>query len=707
MVIPSEILNSKSMIRDFNKQSVLKGFNFWAIFVCAFFAIFLSLFVEYSEYYFYFAIGAAVFAINQYLITKGYQKTGYVLFVVCTNSIMLMFDGGIMSPVRGFVFYIPLLLCNLMIASWNSRIEQILSILLTLACISLTSFTDLTPKIAARLYREDHQLIVTYFNMSAAIFITVVIAYVLNRSSQQAKENLQESKKILSQNEKLLDSINQNIDIAICRTDVLSNKLIYANNAKVKVFGYDSVDEILAVAPDNFYKNVEERNRVVVLLEKDGFVSNLEVEYKRKDGSEFWGLLTSNKIIDDNGRAMYDGALRDISDIKNLQGELIAAKESAERSSLAKSQFLSTMSHEIRTPMNAVIGASNLLLEDETRPEQIESLQLLKSAGSNLMRLINNILDFSKIELDKVEFELVSVDLMQLMREAMNAHTLEAQKKGIVIELETDRSSYLYTLDPIRFIQVINNLLSNAVKFTEEGKVVVSVKVLEETPEQDTIRVSVKDTGIGIAADRQRKIFDSFSQENIDTTRKYGGSGLGLAITRRILQKLNSAIDLTSVKGEGSEFSFNLQLKKHKMQQQQPTHPPVISNNSIAGMRVLLVEDNKMNILIMMKFLSRWNVVCDTCESGKDALEKLKEETYELILMDLHMPDMDGFETTTIIRSFNTKVPIFALTADAFAETRIKALACGMNDFIPKPFDPETLFNKMAGVKIARNANNN
>lgn len=694
------------MIRDFNKQSILKGFNFWAIFVCGFFAIFLSLFVDYSQYYFYFAIGGVVFAINHYLISKGYKKIGYVVFIVCTNSIMLMFDGGMMSPVRGFVFYIPLLLCNLMIASDNRKSDQILSILLTLGCISLTSFTDLTPKIAARLYREDHQLIVAYFNIVAAIFITVVIAFVINRSSQQAREDLQESKKILSQNEKLLNSIIQNIDIAICRTDAATNKLVYANNGKVKVFGYDSLDEIYTVAPDGFYKDSDERKRVLDLLERNGFVSNLEVKYKRKDGSEFWGLLTSNKIIDDNGRVMYDGALRDISDIKNLQGELIAAKESAERSSLAKSQFLSTMSHEIRTPMNAVIGASNLLLEDETRPEQVESLLLLKSAGSNLMRLINNILDFSKIELDKVEFESVSVDLMQLMREAIDAHTLEAQKKGIVIEFTTDKTSYPYMLDPIRFIQVINNLVSNAVKFTNTGKVLLSVRVLEELPDHDTIRISVKDTGIGIAVERQRKIFDSFSQENIDTTRKYGGSGLGLAITRRILQKLNSAIELKSAKGEGSEFSFNLQLKKHQMQQH-PTPPPVLSENSIAGMRILLVEDNKMNILIMTKFLARWNVVCDICESGKEALEKLKKETYELILMDLHMPDMDGFETTTIIRSFNTQIPIFALTADAFAETRIKALACGMNDFIPKPFDPETLFNKMAGVKMAQAANHN
>jgi PAS domain S-box-containing protein len=688
------------MIREFNRQSILKGFNSWAIVVCLFFVVFLSVFVEYSEYYFLFGLGVLAFSVNHYLIGKGYLKIGHIIFVVCTNSIMLLFDGGIMSPVRGFIFYIPLLLCNLMVAGSDRRIEQLFSIALTVLCISITSFTDLTPKLAARLYRGEDQIIVANFNTFAAILMTVAIAYTLSRSSQEARENLQESKKILSQNEKLLNSINQNIDIAICRTDVELNHLIYANNAKAKVFGYNSVAEILAVSPDSFYKDQGERKRVLDLIEKDGFVSNLEVRYKRKDGSEFWGLLTSNKIIDDNGRAFYDGALRDISEIKNLQGELIAAKELAEKSSLAKSQFLSTMSHEIRTPMNAVIGASNLLLQDETRPEQVENLQLLKSAGSNLMRLINNVLDFSKIELDKVEFEQVSVDIMPLMHEAINAHTLEALKKGIVIEFTPDRASYPYVLDPIRFIQVINNLLSNAVKFTDTGKVSVSIRVVEELVTHDTVLISVKDTGIGIAADRRHKIFDSFSQENIDTTRRFGGSGLGLAITRRILQKLNSVIVLESEKGKGSTFSFSLQLKKHDLLPQAP-QTQVFSDGSLNGMRILLVEDNKMNTLIMTKFLSRWNVVCDTCESGKAALEKLADNSYELILMDLHMPDMDGFETTSIIRSFDKSTPIFALTADAFAETRIRALACGMNDFIPKPFDPVSLFNKIATIRTA------
>ena len=687
------------MFKILNKQDVLKGFNFWAMIVCAWFAIFLSVFVEYSLYYILFIAGALLFGINQYIITKGKLKLAFALFVICTNSIMLVFDAGIMSPTKGFIFYIPLLICNLVTTRLDNRVQQFFSILLTVVCICLTSFTDLTPKLAARLYNVEHQYIVANFNVFAAIFMTVVIAYMMSQSAEEAQHNLVESKKILSQNEKLLESINQNIDIGICRTDVATNKLIYANNSKVKVFGYDSVEEIKQVPPDAFYKDSFERKRVVDLLERDGFVSNFEVCYKRKDGTTFWGLLTSNKTVDENGRVMYDGALRDISEHKKLQEELITAKELAERSSLAKSQFLSTMSHEIRTPMNAVIGASNLLLEDETRKDQIENLQLLKSAGSNLMRLINNVLDFSKIELDKVEFEKVPVDLTILINESIKTHTLEAQKKNITIEYNPDRSTYPYSIDPIRFAQIMNNLVSNAVKFTDEGMVKISVKVLIEGVEHDSIYIAVEDTGIGISEDKKGRIFNSFSQENIDTTRKYGGTGLGLAITKRIIQKLHSSIELVSEKDKGSVFSFTLKLEKH--QSIQPTlQSQLFSELSLKGMSILMVEDNKMNTLIMSKFLSRWNVLFDACESGREALDKLKDNSYDLILMDLHMPDMDGFETTRAIRQVNNHVPIFALTADAFAETRMKALSCGMNDFISKPFDPCDLFNKIASARV-------
>lgn len=683
-----------------NRIDILRGFNLWAIFVCLFFAVFLPVFVDYSRYYSLFIVGAAFFAINHQFIIRQYHRIAFVVFAFTANGLMLAFDSGVMSPIRSFVFYIPLLLCNLMVSSWQKKWQPILSVLVTVLCICLTSFTDITPKISLRLYQPEHIAIVAYFNTFIAVLIVVVMSYYLSKSASDARRSLRENKRILSKNEQLLQSINQNIDIGICRTNVLSNKLLYVNNAKVKLFGYESAEEMLRVSPDAFYKDTNERNRVIALLEEQGHVSNIEVQYRRKDGSLFWGLLTSNKTKDEQGSEVYDGALRDITDLKQLREELILAKEAAEKSSLAKSQFLSTMSHEIRTPMNAVIGASNLLLQDEPRKEQMENLLLLKSAGNNLMRLINNILDFSKIELDKVEFEKVPVDLKQLLFEIIETHRIEAQKKQIVLEHELSALKDRYILDPIRFTQVMNNLLSNAVKFTDEGKVSVTAELVGETLEESTFLFTVKDTGIGIAAERHQKVFDSFSQEDIDITRRYGGSGLGLAITRRIIQRLGSTITLKSEKGEGAAFSFILTFQKSRETIVAPPFIQQFSSSSLSGMKILLVEDNRMNTVIITKFLARWGAVCTACENGPDAIRKAQEETFDLILMDLHMPGMDGFQTTKEIRLFNKEIPIFALTADAFAETRISALASGMNDFIPKPFDPQELFNKAAAVRL-------
>jgi PAS domain S-box-containing protein len=683
-----------------NRNETLNGFNIGAIFVCLFFAVFLSVFVTYSRFYSLFIIGSVVFALNHFILLKGYYKAAFCVYVITTNLLVLIFDDGMMSNTRSFVFYIPLLLCNLIISNYKKPFEQFLSVGLTVFCILLTSFTNLTPKLSQLLYNNEHQAIVTYFNTFVAMGITVIMAFLLSKSAREAQHSLIANKLVSSKNELLLKSINQNIDIGICRTDVASNRLIYANNAQLKLFGYDTQEELLAVTPHDFYKDEAERKKVLDLLEKNGFISNLEVHYKRKDGTLFWGLLTSNILVEENGKVIYDGAIRDISEFKKLKEELVIAKELAEKSSLAKSQFLSTMSHEIRTPMNAVIGASNLLLQDEPNKEQLENLLLLKSAGNNLMRLVNNILDFSKIELNKIEFETLPVDLNKLIKEIAETHFLEAQKKQIHMEYIIAPTVCNYLLDPIRITQVLNNLLSNAIKFSEKGSVKLIVDDISSTDVEHTLLFTIKDTGIGIAKEKQQLIFDSFGQEDLDTTRKYGGSGLGLAITKRILKKYGSVIQLQSEKGKGSIFSFSLTLTKYKKALPNISQNQTFSSSSLTGMKILLVEDNQINTIIIQKFLHRWGAKCTSCENGYDALKELKNNSFDLILMDLHMPVMDGFQTTQAIRVFDTDIPIFALTADSFSETRISALASGMNDFISKPFDPKELFNKAAAIQV-------
>jgi PAS domain S-box-containing protein len=683
-----------------NRNKLLKWFNIWAIIICLLFQALASVIIGVVMHYF-FLYAVVALLINQYIISKGKNTLAFFVFLLTINTLVIIFDEGLQSNTASFVFYIPLILGTLILADPDKLWHRMCALTVSLGSISLTNFSNLTPRLAGLMDSGNTHLTVAVFNIVTAIILSVVIVLVLVTTFVNAHKRLLESKQLLERNEQFLQSINHNIDIAICRTSVLNNRFIYVNNAQVSMFGYATPEEMLNMNPDEVYANPGESRRIQDEINEHGRVKDREVLYKRKDGSTFWGLLTSAKTIDVNGMLIYDGALRDITNIKKLRDELLQAKEAAEKSSLAKSQFLSSISHEIRTPMNAVIGASNLLLMDNPKPEQVENILLLQSAGTSLMRLINNVLDFSKIELGKIELENVPVDLLQLIKEVLSTHKIEASKKGIRLAINTTLSHDHYLIDSLRLTQVLNNLLSNALKFTENGEVILTIEKRQNQNDSDILYFEVRDTGIGIASERQEKIFESFSQEEAETTRKFGGTGLGLAITKDILKLMNAAIHVSSEKGKGSAFSFTLALKKHQK--------PVIERSAsreesdyLKGMRILVVEDNKINIAIIKKFLLRWEIECTVAESGDEALEIVKQKEFDLVLMDLHMPGMDGYQTAGAMRAMNIKTPIFALTADAFNETRISALASGMNDFIPKPFNPGELYEKLINIQKNR-----
>lgn len=683
-----------------NRNRLLKWFNTWAIIICLLFQLFTSFIIGENIHYL-FLCAAFILLLNQYIISRHKDTLAFFYFLFTVNSLVVVFDEGLRSNTASFVFYIPLLLGNLILADPTNLWHRICAIAVSSGSILLTNLTDLTPKLAGHMASGSTYFTVTAFNISSAVIMSLVIVLVLVRAFVNAHKRLLESKQLLERSEQFLQSINHNIDIAICRTDVINNKFIYLNNAKINMFGYATLEEMMRLSPVEVYADPDECRKIREEINEHGRIKDREVLYKRKDGSTFWGLLTSARTIDVNGMLIYDGALRDITHIKKLRDELLQAKETAEKSSLAKSQFLSSISHEIRTPMNAVIGASNLLLMDNPKPEQVENILLLQSAGTSLMRLINNVLDFSKIELGKIELENVPVDLLQLVKEVLSTHKIEASKKRIRLALNTNITHDHYLIDSLRLTQVLNNLLSNALKFTGSGEVTLTIENRQQQSDSDVLYFEVKDTGIGIAAERQEKIFESFSQEEAETTRKFGGTGLGLAITKDILKLMDSTINLSSEKGKGSVFSFTLELKKH---QKLVTARSASREESdyLKGMRILVVEDNKINIAIVKKFLVRWEIECTVAESGDEALEIIRQKTFDLVLMDLHMPGMDGYQTAGAIRAMNIRTPIFALTADAFNETRISALASGMNDFIPKPFNPGELYEKLINIQKNR-----
>lgn len=677
-----------------NRTELLKHFTIWAMSICVFFVVFLTVSVSYSKYYMIFFGGAVVFAINLVVLNKKRVALAGYIFLFTTHALMLLFDQGVMGPTKGFVFYIPLMLCNLFLIDPRHKTQQFISVSTTIGCVILTSFTNITPRLSEHLYDQNHVQIVSYFNVLMSLSICMVIFYLLNRLSVKTTEVKEAADDLLKRNELLLNSINQNIDVGICRTDALTNRIVYANHAFLNLFGFKTLEEIQLINPNELYYSSEDREKVITELKKLHGAVSRELLFKRKDGSLFWGLLNSSSLINEYGRMVFDGALRDITSLMKMQQDLVDAKENAEKASLFKSQFLSSMSHEIRTPMNAVIGACNLLLMEEPKPAQVENLLLMKSASNNLMRLINNVLDFSRVETGKLDFEEIPTDLSIILKEITDTHLIEARRKGITLQLDIDDDNPVYLVDPMWFSQVFNNLISNAVKFTDKGGVQVNVRVISKNTQANMLRFEVIDTGIGVSADKQELIFKSFSQEMRDTKRKYGGTGLGLAITKNILQKMGSEIKVSSNKGKGSTFYFEVLLNK-AIGLQMPAKSNTPITESLKGLQVLVVEDNQTNLFVIQKFLSRWEVNFTICESGKEAIHQLKVASFDVVLMDLHMPDMDGLEATKLIRTFDQQTPIIAMTADAFKETRDQAIAAGMNDFISKPFDPKDLHEKL------------
>jgi signal transduction histidine kinase/CheY-like chemotaxis protein len=385
-----------------------------------------------------------------------------------------------------------------------------------------------------------------------------------------------------------------------------------------------------------------------------------------------------------------------------VNSSLKQTKEVAEKAAQAKSDFLSTMSHEIRTPMNAVIGFTNLLQELSPTPEQAEYLKLLKFSAENLLVLINDILDFNKIEAGKIEFEEADYNLKDLINNIRLSLSQNANEKNIKVEFFFDNNlPPMVKGDSTRFGQILTNLINNAIKFTHEGSVTIRASLNSRLADRTVIDFEVADTGIGIEEEKLEHIFESFTQAAADTTRKFGGTGLGLAITRKLLEMMGSEINVKSEFGKGSVFYFTLSMKNSVQHTISETNnQPGIKQKSLSGLKILIADDNHINIIMIKQFMKAWDIECDTAKNGVIALELVKVNHYQLVLMDLEMPEMDGYQCTAEIRrlpgDFFKNLPIIALTASSIPDIKDKAYIAGMNDFVNKPFNPNELYRKIA-----------
>ena len=386
---------------------------------------------------------------------------------------------------------------------------------------------------------------------------------------------------------------------------------------------------------------------------------------------------------------------------QETQERLLQEKEKAEAASLAKGEFLSVMSHEIRTPLNAVIGMSHLLTQTNPQPHQLTYLKTLRFSAENLLVLVNDILDYSKIEAGKIEFEEADFHLHDLIVGIKESLSIKAEEKGIRLKLLWDSDlPEVVCGDFARLAQILNNLVSNALKFTEKGQVKVIVKLIEEVEQHFQIEFTVEDTGIGISPKKQLLVFDKFSQAESNTTRRFGGTGLGLSITKRLLEMQGSKIELESEEGKGSKFYFTLRLNRSNKTADELDRllPSSSSDVNLQGASLLLVEDNLVNQFIALEFLKNWGLEVEVANNGAEAVKMAKAKSYQLILMDLQMPEMDGYEASRTIKGLDApsgSTPIIALTASALLDSKDKVYENGMVDFVAKPFNPNELRAKL------------
>ena len=503
----------------------------------------------------------------------------------------------------------------------------------------------------------------------------------------------------LKRSEEKYRGIIENMNLGMIEIDP-DERIIYANQRFCTMSGYELDELISKKATDLFLQGASlKKTRNQLSKRRFGITNSYELAVRTKDGEDKW-WLTSAAPVFGPGESVKGtiGIHLDITDQKKLEEQLREAKHNADNLTRSKDIFLTNMSHEIRTPLNAIMGLGKLLSKDNLSPKQKNYLAGIESASASLLAIINDLLDFSKIEAGKITIENISFNLEVITAQVISILTHKAEEKGLALSYEIDsKIAPVLIGDPYRVNQVFMNLLSNSIKFTEKGSVCLKAFFVDEAEDYQTIRIVVEDTGIGIKDEYLDKLFDKFTQEDETVVRKFGGTGLGMSISKQLMELMGGSITVASEKNKGTAITLTFRFKIGASRVIEKKRTIKNDTSQINNRKILLVEDNSLNRLLAYTILTEYGAIVSEAENGAEAVEIMRKENFDIVLMDIQMPVMDGIMATQIIRSEISKtIPVIALTANAIKGKEDQFLDGGMNDYIVKPYSEINLVNPIA-----------
>lgn len=686
-----------------NKELRKKIIRFNQFVVLALLINFFSVIIYFSNKLYISALinitSAYIFLLAFYFNGKGRLEIGRILSIINVNLylIIICYVEGLRAG--EYLMFFPYFLALTFVVSIRRNYKELV-IVYAITIYSLVLAMILSP------YVNDIETIndalygrLFNSNLIISFVLTTIFSYAILRVNK-------DNELAILQEKKFGDTIyNTSLDgVFILYTQ--SNIVASCNQRALDLFEVSEKTEIEGTHIDNWFdeEHIKQFNSIERAV--NGITQNWqgELSFTTKNGKRFPGYVSVISFTYKEERYIKVSIL-DISNVKMTEFELMRAKEKAEAAAKVKTRFLSNMSHELRTPLNGIIGASNLLLQEEYLPAQQSHLDILKYSSEHMMVLINDILDFNKIEAGKLELASAPVNMKSFLNRVATQFNGQVVGKGLRFITDIDEKLNLELMsDETRLNQVLSNLLSNAIKFTHTGSITLAARQVAASSTKSTIQFIVRDTGIGIPPHKHKEIFDSFTQADVNTTRKYGGTGLGLSITKHLVNKFNSELHLESEVGKGTTFHFTMELFINANRKMYINDDRSKSLSTLDGVQILLAEDNPVNLSVAKRFLQKWGILVTEAVNGREAVEKFRPGMFDVLLIDLEMPEMDGATALKEIRKIDSNVPIIAFTAAVYDNIHADLIQKGFTDFIHKPFRPEDLHNKINLQLAARRA---